>query len=124
LVKATYRWVAANMMVLGVSNIGMAWSPNVWIAFVWAIPLGIGGVSVITAVNAITQQESPPDMRGRLLALTGVAFLGSTPIGGPITGFIAELVTVQWSLAYGGITSLASGVYMMMWMWKKGVERG
>jgi hypothetical protein len=53
-----------------------------------------------------------------------VAFLGSTPIGGPITGFIAELVTVQWSLAYGGITSLASGVYMMMWMWKKGVERG
>ncbi len=124
LVKATYRWVAANMMVLGVANIGMAWSPNVWIAFLWAIPLGIGGVSVITAVNAITQQESPPDMRGRLLALTGVAFLGSTPIGGPITGFIAELVTVQWSLAYGGITSLASGVYMMMWMWKKGVERG
>ena len=74
-----------------------------------------------TAVNA---SKRPPDMRGRLLALTGVAFFGRTPIGGPITGFIAELVTVQWSLAYGGITSLASGVYMMMWMWKKGVERG
>ena len=38
------------------------------------------------AANGITQQHSPADMRGRLLALTAVAFLGSTPIGGPITG--------------------------------------
>lgn len=124
LAKATYRWVAVSMIVLGVANIGMAWSPNVWIAFVWAIPLGVGGVAMITSVNAITQQESPPDMRGRLLALTAVAFLGSTPIGGPITGFIADAVSVQWSLAYGGIIALASGVYMMVWMWRKGIERG
>jgi MFS family permease len=40
LAKATYRWVAVNTLVLGVANIGMAWSPNVWVAFVWAIPLG------------------------------------------------------------------------------------
>ena len=123
LAKATYRWVAVNTMVLGVANIGMAWSPNVWVAFVWAIPLGVGGAAMIASANSITQQESPPDMRGRLLALTAVAFLGSTPIGGPITGFIADSISVQWSLAYGGFISLAAGVYMMMWMWKKGIER-
>jgi MFS family permease len=111
-------------LVLGVANIGMAWSPNVWVAFVWAIPLGVGGAAMIASANSITQQESPPDMRGRLLALTAVAFLGSTPIGGPITGFIADSISVQWSLAYGGFISLAAGVYMMMWMWKKGIERG
>jgi MFS family permease len=124
LAKATYRWVAVNTLVLGVANIGMAWSPNVWVAFVWAIPLGVGGAAMIASANSITQQESPPDMRGRLLALTAVAFLGSTPIGGPITGFIADSISVQWSLAYGGFISLAAGVYMMMWMWKKGIERG
>ena len=50
------------------------------------MPLGIGGAGFITGANGIAQQESPPAMRGRLLALTAVAFLGSTPIGGPITG--------------------------------------
>lgn len=121
--KATYRWVAISAAVLGVSNLGMAWSPTVWVAFIWAIPLGIGGAVMITSANSITQQESPPDMRGRLLALTAVAFLGSTPIGGPITGFIADAVSVQWSLAYGGVISLGAGLYMMVWMRMKGIER-
>ena len=41
-------------------------------------------------------------MRSRLMALQAVAFLGSTPIGGPITGWIADAVSAPWSLAYGG----------------------
>jgi MFS family permease len=122
--KATYQWIAVNTVGLGIANIGLAWSPNIWIAFVWAVPLGLCGSAMVTAVNSITQQESPPDMRGRLLALTAVAFLGSTPIGGPITGFVADSISVQWSLAYGGFISLMAGVYMLVWMWKKGIERG
>ena len=61
-------------------------------ALLWAVPLGIGGAAFISGGNGITQQESPTDMRGRLLALTAVAFLGSTPIGGPITGVIGDRV--------------------------------
>ena len=45
-------------------------------------------------------------MRGRLLAFTAVAFLGSTPIGGPITGIIGDAVGAEWSLAYGSIVAL------------------
>ena len=53
--------------------------------------VGVGGAGFITAANAISQQESPSDMRSRLMALQAVAFLGSTPIGGPITGWIADV---------------------------------
>ena len=49
-------------------------------------------------------------MRGRLLALTAVAFLGSTPIGGPITGLVADLVSPEGSLAYGGGIALVCAV--------------
>ena len=112
----TYRWVAVNVLVLAVSNIGMAWSPNVVVAFVWAIPLGLGGAAMMAGITSLTQLESPPDMRGRMLALTAVAFLGSTPIGGPVTGFVADFISVQWSLAYGGVLALVAGSWMLWWI--------
>ena len=86
----------------------MAWAPNVGVALLWAVPLGIGGGAFISAGNGITQQESPPDMRGRLLALTAVAFLGSTPIGGPITGAIGDRIGAEWALAYGSVIAVVT----------------
>ncbi len=108
------RWVVTNVLILGASNIAMAWSPNLETAFVFAIPLGFGGAAMIAGVNSITQAESPPDMRGRLLALTAVAFLGSAPIGGPITGWIADHVSAPWSLGCGGVIAVSAGLYMLI----------
>jgi MFS family permease len=94
--------------VLGVSNIALAWAPNLAMAFVAAVPLGAGGAAFVASTNSISQVASPPDMRGRLLALVAVAFLGSTPIGGPVTGFVADHVSIEWSLGYGGVVALLS----------------
>ena len=118
----TYTWVAGAAFMLGVANVGMAIAPNVWVAYVWAIPLGAGGAAMIAGANTIITQEAPPDMRGRMLALTAVAFLGSTPIGGPITGWVADYVSVSWSLAYGGIITLIAAVFMFVWIWVKDIE--
>ena len=100
------RWFLASIVLMAVTGFGLAWSPSIWIAFVWAIPFGAGGAGFITAANAITQQESPADMRSRLMALQAVAFLGSTPVGGPITGFVADAWSAEWALAYGSVISL------------------
>jgi MFS family permease len=118
LASATYRWVAVNVMVLAVSNIGMAWAPNMWVAFVWAVPLGLGGAAMMAGITSLTQQESPPEMRSRMLALTAVAFLGSTPVGGPVTGLIADSVSAEWSLGYGGLIALVCGGWMLWWAGK------
>ena len=110
------RWFVGNIAVLGLASIAMAFAPNMWLAFFWSIPLGMGGAAMIASGNAISQQESPPDMRGRLLALTAVAFLGSTPIGGPITGLIADAISPEWSLAYGGLIALVcAAVAVVAW---------
>ena len=118
----TYTWVAASALMLGVANVGMAVASNVWLAYFWAIPLGAGGAAMIAGANTIITQEAPPDMRGRMLALTAVAFLGSTPIGGPITGWVADYISVSWSLAYGGIITLIASAYMFVWIWVKDIE--
>jgi MFS family permease len=100
------RWFLAMLALLGLSGLGMAWAPNLGTALAWSVPLGLGGAGFISAANGLTQQESPPDMRGRLLALTAVLFLGSTPIGGPITGLIGDRISPEWALAYGSVITL------------------
>jgi MFS family permease len=99
-------WFFGAATVMGISCFGVAWAPSVWIAYVMSVPLGAGGAAFIAALNAITQQESPPNMRGRLLALGAVAFLGTTPIGAPITGWIADHVSAEWSLGYGSVITM------------------
>ena len=119
----TLRWMIANGVVLGVAGIALAWSGHVWLALLLAIPMGLGGAGFITSLNAITQQECPPDMRGRILALTAVAFLGSYPIGGPITGLIGDYVGLEWSLAYGAVISLCAVLALAWWALGRRVEQ-
>lgn len=104
--RVTTNWFFGNGLLLGVSGLCMAWSPHPMLAVLLGIPVGFGGAAFIAAQNAIVQQESPPDMRGRLLALGAVAFLGSTPVGAPITGWIADHISAEWSLGYGSVTAL------------------
>jgi MFS family permease len=104
----TMRWYLGMTGLLGVTGLGLAWAPNLALALAWAVPLGVGGAGFITGATAIAQQEAPDDMRGRLMALSAVAFLGSTPIGGPITGVIGDRIGAEWSLAYGSVAALVT----------------
>ena len=106
------RWFNASVFLLAISNIALAWAPNLALAFVFSVPLGVGGAGFIASVNSISQVMSPPDMRGRLLAFGAVAFLGSTPVGGPVTGWIADNVSPEWSLGYGGVIALLCCAWM------------
>jgi MFS family permease len=113
--RATLRFMALNGVVLGVSAVALAWAPSIGVAMVLGVPLGLGGAGFVASMNAVTQSECPPDMRGRILALTAVAFLGSTPIGGPVTGWVADRFSVEWALAYGGLISLAAVLALIGW---------
>lgn len=106
--SVSMRWMAGNGLILGLSGLALAWTPSGWVALVVAVPLGLGGAAFIASMNSFSQQECPPEMRGRILAFIAIAFLGSYPIGGPITGIVGDLIGLEWSIAYGAtITTLA-----------------
>jgi MFS family permease len=105
--EASMTIYLASVLLQAVGSLALAWAPNIAIAYVLAVPMGFGGALFISAANSLVQQGAPPTMRSRLLALTGVAFLGSTPIGSPITGWIGDHISAEWSLAYGALCSLA-----------------
>ena len=52
--------------------------------------------------------ESRPDMQGRVMALYSVAFFGTTPIGGPIQGWIGQHAGARWSLLIGGSAAITA----------------
>jgi MFS family permease len=112
--EVTTGWFTGVIVATGTSAIALAWSPNIWIAYLVCLPLGAASTAMVAAMNSISQQRTPDEMRSRMLALVAVAFLGSTPIGGPITGWVGDNVSLGWSLAYGGVITLLC-VPMMRW---------
>ena len=109
--QITERLYYLFTLVLAGSAVAMAFVPNVWWAVVVSIPLGVGGAGFLAIGNALSQLRTPGEMRSRMLALVAVAFLGSTPIGGPITGLVGDIAGSEWALAYGGILTLAAALW-------------
>ena len=77
------------------------WVPLVMMAIVALFFVGWLSVSFMSTGNATLQLESEPQMRGRVMALWSVAFMGSTPIGGPIIGAISEYAGARVALGVG-----------------------
>jgi MFS family permease len=108
---ATLRTTFIAMAVLGVCMLAIAGAPNLAVAFLLALPLGAGSAAWFSSTTGLLQTYGRPDMRGRLLALQSTAFLGSTPIGSPIMGFIADHTNARWPLAVGGIATVLAAAW-------------
>ena len=59
-------------------------------------------------INSTLQLAVSPEMRGRVMALYSVVFLGSTPIGGPLTGWLAQAYDPRVALLLAGVTGLSA----------------
>jgi MFS family permease len=88
--------------ILGVFQFASAVAPTQGIELLALVALGGASVTFLVAANATLQLATPPAMRGRVLALWSMAFMGSTPIGGPFVGWIGEHVGPRWSMFVGG----------------------
>ena len=70
--------------------------------------LGAASVTFAATINSTLQLAVSPEMRGRVMALYSVVFLGSTPIGGPLTGWLAEAYDPRVALVLAGISGLSA----------------
>jgi MFS family permease len=90
---------------LSVAMVAMALSPSLWLALLFALPTGFTSIYLVSGSNAVVQLRADPQMRGRVLALYAMLFLGSTPIGGPIIGWVADVSNARVAVAVGGVAS-------------------
>jgi MFS family permease len=105
----------ASAIGMGVSTIGLGRAPSVAIALVVVLPVGFFGGLLMAQLSGLLISLSPATMRGRVLALQSVVFLGSTPIGSPIIGAISDQFGARWGVYVGGYAALfAGGVGLLM----------
>jgi MFS family permease len=95
----------------GIAMLVLAASPNLAIAFPIGMAVGWTSIAFMTASTAIVQVRADPAMRGRVLALQAIVFLGSTPIGGPLLGAICDAYGARAGLVVGGAAALGAAVF-------------
>lgn len=104
--KPTMPVLTISAALFGTSLLILSVMPTLITALMFMIVVGVFSINFTSMATAILQLESAQHMRGRVMSLWTVAFLGSTPIGAPIMGWIGEHAGARWGLAVGGIAAI------------------
>lgn len=108
--RASPRLITGGAAVLGACMLAAAAAPVLSVALVaWAL-VGASMMTLMSAASTTLQLATRPDMRGRVIALYMLLLMGSTPIGGPIMGWLAQNVGTRFALAVGGVSCLVAAV--------------
>jgi MFS family permease len=111
--STSVRDVAVASLAYGAAMTLMAFAPNQWAAYGFGVLLGMASITFLVASTAIVQMRATPEMRGRVLALQAMLFLGSTPIGGPIVGWISQEYGARYAIGVGAAAALGAGIWGM-----------
>ena len=108
--RVSNRLLVISSAAFGACILALALAPTIEVAAVALVPLGAASVTFAAGVNSALQLAVAPEMRGRVMALYSVVFLGTTPIGGPLSGWLAEAWSPRAALVIGGAAALAAAV--------------
>jgi MFS family permease len=103
-------WLAA----VGVTMALVSVAPTLPVAMALMVPIGFFAMSFMITGNTMLQLEAKPQARGRVMALYGVVFLGSTPIGAPLVGRLAEILCPRLMFLAGGSLAVAVAVAVLV----------
>jgi len=102
------RLIAGGALAFGVAGLLAAVMPSLALEIPVLALLGAAAVTFAATINSTLQLAVSPQMRGRVMALYSVVFLGSTPIGGPLTGWISETYDPRVALVLAGVSGLSA----------------
>jgi MFS family permease len=117
------KFVMAGGIMFGMLLTIAAWMPN-YGSFAAILPI-VGGVALLTLIsaNSYVQTNSDPKLRGRVMGIYLLIFMGGTPIGSPLIGLFAEAVGIRWAIfACGVIVLVASAIIYLLLVRNPGRE--
>jgi len=94
----------------GIAILAAAVAPSMALELAALVFVGYGSITFNSLAKTTLQLAARPEMRGRVMALWALAWLGSTPIGGPVIGWAGQAIGARWALVIGGLATLACGI--------------
>jgi MFS family permease len=110
------RVILVAFAAFSVASTTLALAPSYdWFA-VLLIPVGLSALTVMTTANSIVQLSVDPAMRGRVMALYMAVFMGGTPLGAPLIGWIGSAWGPRWTILIGGVATGLAIVAAMLYL--------
>ncbi len=94
----------------GIAILAAAAAPTLPVELAALVFVGYGSITFNSLAKTTLQLAAKPIMRGRVMALWALAWLGSTPIGGPVVGWVGQDAGARWALVIGGLSALLCGI--------------
>jgi MFS family permease len=104
--RPSHRLLVGVSLAFGVLILAVAAAPTLPLCIAMLVAMGAASILFIATANSLLQLNSSGAMRGRVMALWAVVFLGSTPIGAPLIGFLAGRYGARFALGLGGVATL------------------
>jgi MFS family permease len=101
-------------LAFGALLAAIAAAPTLGLALAALVLMGAASISFTATTNSLLQLAAPTAMRGRVMALWSVVYLGSTCVGGPIVGWVSEQAGPRAGLALGALATFATGVGLLV----------
>lgn len=99
------RFVVGAGLLFSAAQITSGLMPT-YVSYAAVLPLvGLSILTTVTTANALLQMTSAPSMRGRVVSLYLMVFIGSAPLGSPLIGFIGEYMGARWALVISGLAA-------------------
>ncbi len=102
------RLIAGAALAFGGAALLAAAAPQMAAEAIALVALGAAAVTFAATINSTLQLAVSPEMRGRVMSLYSVVFLGSTPIGGPLTGWLSQTYDPRFALLLAAISGLSA----------------
>jgi MFS family permease len=99
-------------IAFGAANVIAAFSPALAMALLMMVCVGVTNIIFNTVARSVLLLNSEPEMHGRMMAIHGQVFLGSTPIGGPLVGWLCELWGARAGFVIAGGTALVAAALL------------
>lgn len=112
--------VIVATFVFGILASAAALMPTYVTFAVSLIPVGLSALTLMTAANTYVQLATPPELRGRVSALYMAIFMGGTPVGAPLIGWVGEHFGAPWSIILGGVVSVVTSLVVGLVAWRRG----
>jgi MFS family permease len=120
--RVRVRLVIGGGVVFSLLEIVVGLMPTYLTFAIMLVPLGLASLTFMTAANALVQLTVAPHLRGRVMALYMTIFMGGTPIGAPLIGWVGEEYGARWTLIGGGALSLLGiGIAALMLLRRSGM---